>query len=130
MSTLKVVAAWVGGTIVVAGVCFGGYEGYWVLAGHNADHASHVIRQSYGNQQTLRDRLTADLSTFTNVNVQVQKNPSPALKAQRLAILNMVCNDAEGITGDPLPSDQAQFVSVNCLLGQANPSSLYVQTGN
>lgn len=128
----KVVAGWTVGFIGVVGVCVGGYEGYWALAGHNADHQAHINRQQYGNQETDRELVTKDFGDFNDITVQIAENPTLAhqLGVQRLAALNTLCQNANEVTGDPLPASQASFITKNCLDGQADPNSTYSQIGN
>jgi hypothetical protein len=120
------------GLIAVVGAGYGSYEAYWAIAGHNADHQSHINRQQYGNQQTLRDQVTKNFGDFNDISVQILQNPgmSHQLEVQRLAILNILCQNANEVTGDSLPTNQAAFISTNCLDGQANPNSTYAQIGN
>lgn len=132
MYAFKVTAVGIAILAVVVGLCFGGYEAYWALAGHNADHQAHVDRSNYNFQQTYREQVTSHLGDFNDLSTKIIEDPADAaqLKAQRLAILDIVCQNAEQVTGDSLPANQAAFVSANCLDGQHNPESVYAQTGN
>ena len=125
----KVIIGTVAGFAAVVLIVVGGWQLGWFAAQSGADHAAHVNRSSYGNQQTLRDQISAHIGDVDDLSTQIVENPANAdqLKAQRHAFANIVCNEAEGVTGDPLPSDDANFVAKNCLDGQTSPSSEYSQ---
>jgi hypothetical protein len=90
-----------------------------------------VIRNGYSNQTTLREQITKNIGDVLGITTQIAEvgsgNPAEAqtLSAQRKAILAMVCQEADGVTGDPLPADQAGFVGANCSLGVISPNSSY-----
>lgn len=125
----KVIAGTVAVFVAVALIVVGGWKLHWWLAQASTDNAAHINRSSYGNQQTLRDRITDDLSTVDDISTQITENPAEAaqLKAQRHAMVDKVCREADAVTGDSLPNDQVTFVSANCLNGSTNPSSVYAQ---
>lgn len=113
------------GAIFLVGAIVGLWKLDWWVQGQNANAQSHIIRQGYSNQQTLREQITANLATVQGIDVQIAEvGPSdPAaiapLQAQRHAVASIVCQDADEVTGDPLPADQASWVSANCSLGSA-----------
>jgi len=119
--TTKKVAGTAAGLVLAGGVIFGGWEAGWWFTSQNVNRQGHVIRNSYGNQQTLRDQITSKLGDVTSLDSQIAGNPSDVaqLKAQRQAIASIVCNDAEQVSGDPLPQDQAAWVGQNCEMGSA-----------
>jgi hypothetical protein len=106
---------------VVAGIIIGGWQAHWWLAQSSTNHQSHILRSGYGNQQTLRDQITKNLGTLTDLDSQIIENPvsTVQLTAQRRAIANIVCQDAEQVTGDALPADQVIWVNNNCVMGSA-----------
>lgn len=120
-STALAIRGTVAGLACLGLVVFGGWEARWWFTAHNAQREGHVIRNSYSNQQTLRDQITAKLGDVTQMDTQIQDNPGDKaqLTAQRHAIAQIVCQDAEQVSGDPLPADQQNWVSVNCELGNA-----------
>ena len=120
----------VGGTLaclaLAGGVIFGGWEAGWWFTAQNANRDAHVRRSTYGYQQTLRDQITKGIGDTTDLDRQIAQaqgrkdtNDVTALTAQRRAIANQVCNQAEQVTGDPLAADQASWVSQNCVMGSA-----------
>lgn len=122
------ILAWVlGVTVVVVLIGVGGWQLNWWLRAKSVNRQAHILRSSYGNQQTLRDQITTQIGNVLTITTQIAQTPSDAqaLKAQRLAVLAIVCNDADQVTGDPLPLDQQQFVQANCEAGNVNPSSIY-----
>lgn len=130
-STLAVVGGIFLAILVIAGITFGGWALGWWFTNENAQREAHVIRNGYSNQQTLREEISRKLSDVQTITVQITQlgtsDPAstPALVAQRKAVVNIVCGDAEQITGDPLPADQADFVTANCSLGAISPNSQY-----
>lgn len=125
-TTGKVVA----GVIVLAllaGIIFGGYLLGWWFKVNNTNRNSSLIRNGYANQQTLRDQITKDIGDIQTITVQIAESPSikDQLSAQRTAIVDTLCGQAEQVVGDPLPNDQAVFVGANCLNGSISPNSTY-----
>lgn len=114
----------------LAGIVIGGWQLNWWLKSANANRTAHVIRQGYSNQQTLREQITVNIGTVLSVSTQIAESSGDpqvqgTLRAQRTAILAIVCQDADEVTGDQLPLDQQTFVQANCLAGVVNPSSSY-----
>lgn len=109
------------GLVVLTGIILGGWQAGWWFTTQNVNRESHVIRNSYSNQQTLRDQITQKLGDVTSLDSQIAANPGdvPQLQAQRHAVANIVCQDAEQVVGDPLPQDQLAWASQNCAMGSA-----------
>lgn len=118
--------------VVIAAIVLGGWEIGWWFNTQNVNREAHLNRNGYSNQQTLRDQINQNISNVQSLTVQISEIPGSAsqLKAQRYAIVNMVCSSALQVTGDPLPPFDAQFVSTNCLGGSVNPGSVYAQGVN
>ena len=119
---VKAVVGVIAGLAVVGVVVLGGWKVGWWFTNQNANREGHVIRNSYSNQQTLRDQITAGIGNVTDMDRQIaaaKGDNATTLTAQRRAIANQVCGEAEQITGDPLASDQADWVSANCVMGSA-----------
>ena len=120
-----VILAGIVGLVIIAAIVLGGWWAGWWFAGQNANREAHVIRQGYSNQQTIREEITSKLAEVQTITVQIAQSPeaAPQLRAQRLAVVNIVCGDANQITGDPINADQAAWVAANCSLGSINPTS-------
>lgn len=121
--------------VVIALVVLGGWRAHWWFAGQNANRQAHIIRNGYSNQQTLREEITRQISNVDDVTVQIAQSTGntdevQALDGQRIAIVNIVCQDAAEVTGDPLPAGQQIWVSSNCQAGVIRPGSKYDTTGN
>ncbi len=123
---------WTGVFVVLClAVSLVGWRIGWFFKEQNANREAHVIRKGYSNQQTLREQITKNIGDVSSITVQIAQlgdaDPatSAALKAQRKAIINIGCEGAVQISGDPLPADQATWVAQNCLNGSINPNSLY-----
>lgn len=126
-----------GGVIVIlvlAAVVLGGWWIGWWFKGQNVNRESHLFRNSYANQQTLRDQITQNVGNVLAISTQLaeanSKNAKMALRAQRYAVTQIVCQDADQVAGDPLPSDQGAFVKTNCEAGNVSPSSPFNQGVN
>jgi len=120
--TVKTVAGTVAGLALAGGVILGGWEAGWWFTTQNANRDAHVRRSTYAYQQTLRDQITKGIGDVTDMDRQVTQakgDNATALTAQRRAIADQVCNEAEQVTGDPLAADQASWVSQNCVMGSA-----------
>lgn len=126
----------IGGTIMAVVLILGfiGWQAGWWFTAQNATRNAQLIQNGYSNQSTLRDQITAKLADVTGITVQLAAAPAgqvPALKAQRAAVASIACGDAGKISGTPLPSDQAAWVSANCAGGSLSPDSpLYVTGAN
>lgn len=121
-STVKAVGGTVAGLALATGVVLGGWEAGWWFTTQNANRDAHVRRSTYGYQQTLRDQITKGIGDVTDMDRQIAQakgDDATKLTAQRRAIANQVCNEAEQVTGDPLGGDQASWVSQNCVMGSA-----------
>lgn len=120
---------------VIAGLVVGGWQAGWWFTNQNVNRESHMIRNGFANQQTLREQITTQIGNVDTITVeiaQVSGNAAEigALEAQRIAVVNIACQDASQVTGDPLPSQQAAWVAKNCLAGVIRPGSPYDRTGN
>lgn len=126
----------IGGTIMAVALILGfaGWQAGWWFTAQNATRNAQLTQNGYSNQSTLRAQVSQKLSDVTSITVQLGAAPAgqvPALKAQRMGIAAIACADADQITGTPLPSDQAAWVSANCAGGSLSPDSpLYVTGAN
>ena len=110
-----------------------GWQFGWWFTTQNTGRETHVIRNGYSNQQTLRDQITQQIGNVSQVTSQIAFASTAAqaadLKAQRAAIAAMACQDGSQVTGDPLPAQQAQWMAANCQAGSVRPGSAYYQVG-
>jgi len=116
--------------LIIAGITLIGWDVGWWFKTQNANRQAHLIRHGYSNQQTLRDEITKNIGDVDQITVQIAQTTGPlhgALRAQRFAVAGIVCHDADQVTGDPLPQDQASWVAANCANGVVSPSSGYNQ---
>lgn len=119
---------------LLIGLILGGWQAGWWFTNENAQRQAHMIRNGFSNQQTLREQITqqiANVDTETVSIAQAQGNPAEvsALDAQRIATVNIACQQADEVTGDPLPADQQSWIAQNCLAGVIRPGSPYDTTG-
>jgi hypothetical protein len=109
---------------IVTGIVLGGWQAGWWFAGQNAARDAHLVRNGYSNQQTLREQITNKIADAQAIGTQITEvsgdaAETAALKAQQKALVNIVCQDADQVTGDPLPTDQAAYVADHCSAGSA-----------
>jgi hypothetical protein len=117
--------------VLLGALIIGGWQAGWWFAAHDATRQYQVTQDGDSNQSTLRAQITAQLANVTTITTQIAvtggQDEIAALKAQRAAVAGIACSDAQQISGLPLPAQQAQWVSTNCLDGAVSPgSSLYV----
>jgi hypothetical protein len=120
--------------LLAGGVIYGGYLLHWWFAGQNANREAHIIRNGFSNQQTLREQVTQQIANIDAETVSIAQaagNPGEiaALEAQRIATVNIACQDASEVTGDPLPASQQAWIRQDCLVGSIRPGSRYDSTG-
>ena len=117
----KIIVATLIVILLIAMITVAGWRAHWWIAQSSANHRAHVTRSGYANQQTLRDQITLKLGDVTDLDSQIIANPSnkAQLIAQRRAIADIVCQDAEQVTGDALPANQVIWVNNNCVMGSA-----------
>jgi len=119
--------------LVIAGVVLGGWQAGWWFTQQNATRGAETIQNGYSNQSTLRAQITAQIANTETLTSQIAASSDPdlisALKAQRAGIVGIACQDAAEVTGDPLPPQQAAWVTSNCLAGAIRPGSAYYQAG-
>jgi len=123
----------VGALAVLLALIFIGWQAGWWFTNQNINREAHAIRNGYSNQQTLREQITTQIANTDTLTSQIagtkDSNLISALKAQRASIAGIACQDAAGVTGDPLPAQQAQWVTVNWAAGVVRPGSRYYQAG-
>lgn len=110
------------GLLVIAGIVIGGWQLGWWFKAQNVKREAKVLRSSYGFQQSLRERVSAHIGDVTDLSSSIAyADPSvkPALVAQRQALGNQVCQEAEQVQGG-LPPDQADWVAAHCSVGHFN----------
>lgn len=113
--------------LVIAVVGFAGWRLHWWFAAQDATRQYQVTQNGVSNQTTLRQQITQQIANVDQITVQIAEYPSldGSLEPQRAAVAATVCQDASEISGIPLPAQQAQWVSANCLAGTLRPGSAY-----
>lgn len=118
-----------GGAVTWAGSAFN-----WWLSAQTATHQAENTQNGYSNQVTLRQQVTSQLAAVYSLSTRIAEASGDqsliaALKPQRMAVAGIVCSDAAQVTGTPLPSQQAAWVSANCDGANVSTSSTYYQAG-
>lgn len=127
---------WVGvlALAVLAVLIVGGWQAGWWFTNQNAQRQAHLIRNGFSNQQTLREQVTQQIANVNAETVSIAQAAGnaqeiTALRAQRIATVNIACQQADQVTGDPLPADQQTWITQNCQAGSIRPGSPYNTTG-
>lgn len=113
--------------MVIATVFIGWSVGWWFTA-QNINRQAHITQNSYENQVTLHQQITQDIATVDSITAQMAAPGAPvaALDAQRKAVVNIVCGDAQNISnGYPLTGQELTWVEHACFAGSVNPTSPY-----
>ena len=126
------VAGWVfGGLLVLTAIVAIGLIGWqtnWWFAAQNESRTTKVIRQSLGYQSNLGSEITSNIANVLSITTQVDEANGAevgALKAQRFAVVGVVCGDAAQAASGTLDAEQQTFVQTNCEAGAVSPSSSY-----
>lgn len=128
MNTVKAVLATLLALVILTGIVFGGWALGWWFKTQNTNREAHLYQHQYGYQSTLREEVSNKFEVITNIDVQVTQtkdaNEISALKAQRLAVAQIICRDAAQIdVVSQVPSDQARWVAINCDSGAVSETS-------
>lgn len=120
---------WVGvlALVLLGALVLGGWQAGWWFAGHDINRQTNLIQNSDSNQRALVSDLTSKVASVEQITVQMDGASGlqlADLKAQRLGVANLACNDAAQLSsadvlGDGIPA----WVSANCLAGSVNPAS-------
>jgi hypothetical protein len=114
--------------IVIGAIVFGGWRVGWWFKEQNVERQAHVFRQSYANQERLREDLTEKIGTVLTIEAQIAEleprtegEDIAKLQAQARGVLDIACHDASQISGDELSLEQSSYIAANCQLGNAAP---------
>src|SRR5258708_35694506 len=78
----KWILAVIVGFVLFAGLAvLGGWEIGWWFKGQNVNRESHLIRNSYSNQQTLPDEITTNIGPGLSMTPQITETSGPQTKA-------------------------------------------------
>ena len=115
--------------VLIALVVLAGWQIGWWFNNQNTNRSNELIHNGYAFQTSLKGDITQNIANVYQINAQVagaSGNEVDALKAQRLAVLNIVCSDAIQVNNSiPLDPSQAQFIAANCSSGTVSPASQY-----
>lgn len=116
-STAAAVLATLGVVVVLAAIVVGGYLGGWWLQKDVQNRQSRINRASYEQQTTYRDEMIRKIADVRAIDAQISGTPDPdvqdQLKAQRSAVVAIVCRDNTHIQGG-LDQATESFVGREC----------------
>ena len=106
MTQLKTTLAVIGVVIVVVVAAVGIYLGSWWLTRDVTDRDATVRQQTYGRQNALVEAILDD----------IREAEAPATPPeQRVAIVNIICDNAGKLTGsNELPRHAQTFINQEC----------------
>lgn len=115
MSKAGVALATIGSIILVIVIVVGGYLGGWWLKTDVNNRQAHLNRTTFEQQTTYRDEMVRKIQDVKAIDVQIVEAPDAVdqLKAQRVAIVNIVCRDDTHISGG-LDDATQTFVTQEC----------------
>jgi uncharacterized iron-regulated membrane protein len=103
----------IGGLIIFVALMVGLWHLDWFVKEKNTDRQTQVIDKSVGRQQALTSKVLRDIRTVRTMDAQVK---TPALKAQRIAIVNDICDNAALLTGSiTMPATADSFIQQECM---------------
>lgn len=112
MDTAKAVMAVVGGIIVVAILSVAVWQLGWFVEEKNVDRRTQVDNNSIGRQQALTDAVLRNVTVIRDIDTQEQ---TPAVIAQRKAIVSATCSDYAKLTGSvTLDPSTESFLAQEC----------------
>ena len=114
----KVVTAFFAAVVLIFVIVFGGYELGWFFKNNSTQRNAHLNRSGYEAQATYRDEATRQIANVSAIDVQladpsISADEKVALKAQRTAIVQIVCTDYNHLQGD-ISLNITQFATANC----------------
>lgn len=113
MKAIQGVAIGICAPVILAGVVIGGYQGGWWLQKNAQNQNARIRRSSYEAQTTFRDEMVRKIGDVKSIDVQLVDSDTPQLRAQRTAIVAIVCADNSRIQGG-LDESTAAFVAKEC----------------
>jgi hypothetical protein len=129
----KVVAAVVGGVLIIAIVAIGGWKLNWWLSNSAANHQTQITNNGVSNQSGIQTAISQKLDDVAGLNVSIlqasaAKEPTvvSALDSQRVHLVEEVCNlSAELTKGGYANPAGAKWVTLNCAAGTIRAGSPY-----
>ena len=89
-------------TALAAGVGYGSYELFWATKSNSVQRDSAINRESLGFQQSRVDEINRKMNDVADLDSVIAETTDPAQlaaqKAQRLAVVRIVCTDYHQLT--------------------------------
>lgn len=114
MQAFKTTLAVVLAILLTIVLSIGAWQLGWFVKAKDTDRQTQVTDKSIGRQQALTTKVLRDIRTVHTMDAQGQ---TPALKAQRIAIVNGICDSAALLTGSvTMPASAESFIKQECAL--------------
>lgn len=112
MSVPGTIAAAIGAVVAVVVLSVAAWQLDWFVKEKNTDRQTQVTNNSIGRQQALQSAVLRQIATVRDIDTQEQ---TPAVIAQRKAIVTDICENAGMLTGSlTLPASAVEFTSQEC----------------
>jgi len=107
-STLRAIGA----VLLIAALGIGAWQLGWFVEAKNTNKRTEINDKSQGRQQALTSKVLRDIRTVRDIDTQDQTD---AVKAQRQAFVDEICDNAALLTGNVTLSPSAQgFIDQEC----------------
>lgn len=101
-----------GALLVATALAVGAWQLGWFVEAKNTDRRTQVNDLSQGRQQALTSKVLRDIRTVRDIDTQEQ---TPAVVAQRVAIVDGICDSAGLLSGSvTLPTSAQDFINQEC----------------
>jgi hypothetical protein len=114
---------WVGGVVLglllLGAVVLGGWQIGWWFKEQNVERQSHIFRESYANQERLREDAAEKIAEVLSIEVQIgelgrsDEAQAGQLHAQAEAITAIACHDISQVSESPEAELEA-FAASRC----------------
>ncbi len=118
-STMQAIGVGVFTLALIAAITVAGWQAGWWFKAQNVQKQAHINRTSYEAQKTYRDKIVSDQTVIATIDNQIVDSATTpeqkvALRAQRTAVVNEVCQVATNLTASDLSTVIVTFVTSNC----------------
>lgn len=102
----------IGAIVLTAALAVGSWQLGWFVEAKNVDRQTQVNDLSQGRQQALTSKVLRDIRTVRDIDTQPQ---TPAVQAQRTAIVDGICDSAALLSGSvTFPTSASDFIYQEC----------------
>ena len=115
------------GCVLLGAVIVGLWQVGWIFSNANVNRQTQQIQNSDSSQRSLVSDLTSQIANVEGITSQMAAASGQQLadlRAQRLGVARIACQDAAQLSGsDVLGDGVPQWIKSNCLAGTVSPGS-------